>query len=269
MKITTIVVDDEPLARRRLRRLLQDHDDVEVTGEATNGEEAVTKVLEARPDLLFLDVRMPGKDGLQTVRTLHDRLPDDVRPLVVFTTAFEDHAVEAFELDGTDYLVKPVEREHLARALRRVRRIVWQRARHEALDDGEGEGRGAEGGGRSTRPGHAAAEGVGHLAAHRAGKIVRLALEQIACIDIDDTITWAHTPDGRVRLRQGIGELEERLPSPPFFRVSRSALVNLEWIDHLAPMFSGTYSAFLREPVEREVHVSRRRARELRELLGW
>lgn len=115
----------------------------------------------------------------------------------------------------------------------------------------------------------AESEAVGHLAAHRAGKIIRLALDDIACITVEDTITWALTADGRYRLRQGLGQLEKRLICPPFFRASRSAIVNLSWIDHLAPMFSGTYSAFLRDPVKLEVHVSRRRARELRQLLGW
>ena len=98
MSVRVIIVDDEPLARRRLRRLLKVHEDVEVTGEATNGDEAVSAALEAHPDVLFMDVRMPGSDGLQALRKLRDKLPADVMPLVIFTTAYEEHAVEAFEL---------------------------------------------------------------------------------------------------------------------------------------------------------------------------
>ena len=265
MSVRALVVDDEPLARRRLRRLLKDHEDVEVVGEATTGDEAIAAALEAHPDLMFMDVRMPGTDGLQALRGLRDKLTDDVMPLAVFTTAYEDHAVEAFELEGTDYLVKPVGKDELARALQRVRRVLWQRGRGpQPADDSEE---------RDTDAGvdepvvHR--EAVGHLAAHRAGKIIRLALDDIACLTVDDTITWAMTADGKYRLRQGLGQLETRLPCPPFFRVSRAAIINLGWIDHLAPMFSGTYSAFLKEPVSLEVHVSRRRARELRQLLGW
>ncbi len=265
MSVRAIVVDDEPLARRRLRRLLKVHDDVEVVGEATNGDEAVSAALEAHPDVLFMDVRMPGSDGLQALRQLRDKLPADVMPLVIFTTAYEEHAVEAFELEGTDYLVKPVDKSALARALQRVRRGLWHRGRIS-------EPPGAESGETAVKVASgttAADENIGHLAAHRAGKIIRLALEDIACIIVEDTITWALTGDGRFRLRQGLGQLEKRLSCPPFFRVSRSAMVNLSWIDHLAPMFSGTYSAFLREPVSLEIHISRRRARELRQLLGW
>ena len=92
--------------------------DVEVVGEATNGDEAVSVTLEAHPDVLFMDVRMPGSDGLQALRKLRDKLPADVMPLVIFTTAYEEHAVEAFELEGTDYLVKPVDKAALARALK-------------------------------------------------------------------------------------------------------------------------------------------------------
>ena len=269
MSLRVVIVDDEPLARRRLQRLLKVHDDVEVVGEATNGDEAVGVALESRPDALFMDVRMPGSDGLTALRKLREKLPADVLPMVVFTTAYEDHAVEAFELEGTDYLVKPVDKASLARAMQRLRRGDWQRGRA-AAPIGAAEGGGAEvataSGGRETA---ASDEAVGHLAAHRAGKIIRLALADIACIVVEDTITWALTADGKYRLRQGLGELEKRLSCPPFFRASRSAMLNLAWINHLAPMFSGTYSAFLKDPVGLEVHVSRRRARELRQLLGW
>ncbi len=276
MSLLVLIVDDEPLARRRLRRLLKLHDDVDVVGEATNGDEAVRAALEARPDALFMDVRMPGSDGLEALRQLRDKLPADVVPMVVFTTAYEDHAVEAFELEGTDYLVKPIDKASLARAMQRLRRGLWQRGRGpapagagggvnqaEAMVSGEGP---AAGGSLVAGAAHVA---VGHLAAHRAGKIIRLTLEDIACIIVEDTITWALTAEGKYRLRQGLGELEKRLSCPPFFRASRSAVLNLSWIDHLAPMFSGTYSAFLKDPVKIEVHVSRRRARELRQLLGW
>jgi len=267
MSVRAIVVDDEPLARRRLRRLLKMHDDVEVVGEATNGDEAVSVTLEAHPDVLFMDVRMPGSDGLQALRKLRDKLPADVMPLVIFTTAYEEHAVEAFELEGTDYLVKPVDKAALARALQRVRRGLWQRGRISEAAEAES---GDMAGKAAPAPGTTAAdENIGHLAAHRAGKIIRLAIDDIACIIVEDTITWALTEKGKFRLRQGLGELEKRMSCPPFFRVSRSAMVNLSWIDHLAPMFSGTYSAFLREPVSLEIHISRRRARRLRRLLGW
>jgi len=253
MKIRAVVVDDEPLARRRLKRLLQDHSDIEVVGEAGDGDAALAVVLEQRPDLVFLDVRMPGRDGVATLAALHEQIPERVRPQVVFTTAFEEHAVDAFALEATGYLVKPVDREQLLRALRRIRQNVWRPS------------------GEESPPAEPAAvrAATGHLAGHRAGKIVNLALEEIGAVLLEDTITWAYTPQGRFRLKLTLQEAEERLPSPPFVRVSRSAIVNLEWIEHLAPMFSGTYVARLRGAIGLEVGVSRRRARELREMLGW
>jgi len=251
MSIRTLVVDDEPLARRRIRRLLKDHEDVEVVAEAASGDEAVAAALEHRPDLVFLDVRMPGGDGLAVLRELRSKLSEELRPLAVFTTAFEEHAVEAFELAGIDYLVKPVERSQVDRALRRARKVLWQRHRVGQPTVAGGPG------------------GVGFIAAHRAGKILQLDLSEVACLVLEDGIAWAYTPSGRYRLRHGLGNVEERLACPPFFRVSRSAIVNLGWVNHLAPMFSGTFCATLKDPVQMEVHVSRRRARELRKLLGW
>ncbi len=262
MTIRALLVDDEPLARRRLKRLLAEHTDVEVIGEAADGDEAVHNVLELQPDLVFLDVRMPGSTGIEALEEMHRQLPDTVRPLAVFTTAYEEHAVEAFALEGTDYLIKPIDQEQLTRALRRARETLWTR-RGRPADDEE-----AEAPATATAPAPASTVAA-HVAAHRAGKIVNLATEDIGCVAVEDTITWAHTPQGKYRLKAALHEIEERLPSPPFVRVSRSTIINLEWIDHLSPMYSGTYKASLRGAIGLEVHVSRRRARRLRELLGW
>ena len=264
MSIRTLVVDDEPLARRRLKRLLAAHSDVELVGEAADGDEAVRSVLELQPDLVFLDVRMPEKTGIEALEGMHEQLPDAVRPLAVFTTAYEEHAVEAFALEGTDYLIKPIDQEQLTRALRRAREALWNRRGRPAEEDEVS----TEATAKTAAP-EPANKASAHLAAHRAGKIVNLAVEDIGCVAVEDTITWAHTPQGRFRLKAALHEVEERLPSPPFVRVSRSTIVNLEWIDHLSPMYSGTYKASLRGAIDIEVHVSRRRARRLRELLGW
>jgi DNA-binding LytR/AlgR family response regulator len=268
MKITAFVVDDEPLARRRIRRLLDQHPDVEIVGEAAAGEEAVAGVLEKRPDVVFLDVRMPGKDGVEALREIRALLPENLRPVTVFTTAYEEHAAEAFALAGTDYLVKPIERDGLARAMRRVRRALGARGPgDEANTVATGDvvpasARERDGEGASPRA-------AGHIAGHRAGRIVNLVLEDIGCIAVEETITWAHTPQGKFRLRMTLQEAESRLATPPFVRVSRSAIINLDWVDHLSPMFSGTFVAVLRPSIGIEVQVSRRRARVLRDLLGW
>jgi DNA-binding LytR/AlgR family response regulator len=269
--IRALVVDDEPLARQRLIRLLAEHADVEVVAEAGSGAEAVRASLRERPDVVFLDVQMPGQDGLKALRSLHDHLPEDVRPAVVFTTAHEEHAVEAFALEGTDYLLKPVEPQALARALRRVRRQAWG-PRHAGAETAASSpprdtaARAPE----APRPGGPPpAAAVGHVAVKHAGTILRLALEDIACVVVDDTITWAQTATARYDMGVALHEAERRLPSPPFVQVSRSAIVNVAWIDHLSPGDAGTFTAVLRAPLRLEVEVSRRRARELRDLLGF
>ena len=125
-RLRVMIVDDEPRARARLRRLLAPHE-VDVVAEAGTGTEALQRVVEARVDLLFLDIEMPGPSGMDVAEQLQSLLPDEVRPLVVFTTAYSEHAVEAFHVGGTDYLLKPVERDRLAEAMGRVHRAVHAR----------------------------------------------------------------------------------------------------------------------------------------------
>ena len=264
MGIRTLVVDDEPLARSRMKRLLTDHPDVEVIGEAADGTAAVSEVLRLRPDVVFLDVNMPGSTGTECLRAIHAALPEDLWPLAVFTTAYEEHAVEAFALEGTDYLLKPVERDTLARALRRVRKALW-RGSAAPVAPPPPQAAAPPASGPPTHDDRA----IGHLAAHRAGRIVRLALDDVACVVVEDTITFATTAEGRFRLKSSLHEVEARLPSPPFVRISRSAVVQLPWVATIDPLASGTFEVVLRAPVGIRLAVSRRRGRRLRELLGW
>jgi two-component system, LytTR family, response regulator len=260
MTIRALVVDDEPLARSRMRRMLGDHPDVEVVGEAADGAAAHTEALRLRPDVVFLDVQMPGRTGTEALRAIQASLPESLWPLAVFTTAYEEHAVEAFALEGTDYLLKPVERDHLARSLRRVRKALWAR-----------DGAAPTPPPVPAVPASTAAEvppaaEPGHLTAHRAGKLLRLPLAHVALVEVEDTITFAVVGADRHRLAMTLAEAEDRLPAPPFVRISRSAIVNLDWIASLSPVASGTYLAALRAPVARQVQISRRRSKRLLEL---
>lgn len=244
--IRALIVDDESPARARLRRLLEAHSDVTVVGEAADGEEGLRRTLELRPDVVFLDVRMPLAAGTDVAERLATYLPDPLRPAVVFTTAHAEHAVQAFALAGTDYLLKPIERDRLAEALRRVRRQVWSAASPAA-------------------PAAPARPVV--LDGHRGAAITAVPVGSIRYLDVEDGVVFAHTTDGgRTRLGDGLGEIEAELPSPPFLRVSRSAIVHVERVLALHPGPSGTFEAEL-EGGER-VPVSRRRASRLRELLG-
>ncbi len=244
--IRALIVDDEPRARARLRRLLGVHADVEVAGEGRTGDEALSLALSLRPEVIFLDIRMPGSDGVSAAQRLRDNLPEGLRPLVVFTTAYDDRAVDAFALEATDYLVKPIERERLAEALRRVRRVVWSRQ-------------------PTSAPPAPRAE---NLEGHRGGRVFAVSIEDLAAVVVEDTVCFGLREEGRVRLSGSLAELESKLGSAGFLRVSRSALVATAWVEALEPGGSGTYTAVLKAPVGGEVAVSRRRARRIREALS-
>ena len=250
MSLRVVVVDDEPLARKRLRRLLSAHPDIEVVGEAASGDEAVGLCLRERPAVVFLDIHMPGSTGTEALRALRAGWGAEPPPQAVFTTAHREHAVEAFELDGADFLLKPIEAERLAVTLERLRARLAEAAAEPA----------------ESRPD---AERAGFLAAHTGERIVSLAHDEVAYVVVEGSTTWAVTARARHRVRATMSELETRLPSPPFVRVSRSCLVHLAWIEHFEPEDSGTFSARLRSPLGTVLPVSRRRARRLRELLGW
>jgi len=241
--IRAIVVDDEPLGRRRLLRLLADHPDVEVVGEAADGAAARAQVLTLRPDVLFLDVQMPNEDGPTALRRLRETLPDDALPRVVFTTAHAEHALDAFELEALDYLLKPVERAGLARALKRVRRSVAPR----------------------VSPGVAAAAPP-RLLARRGTRTIPLDVDAVAAVVVEDATAWAWTPEGRFRVDGTLQEVVARLPAG-FVQVSRSAVLRPGAVASLRPLASGTFEAKL-TGMEGVIRVSRRRARDLKKRLG-
>ena len=261
--IRTLIVDDEPLARSRMRRLLGPHPDIEVVGEAAAGDEAVARCLELRPQLVFLDVDMPGGTGTEALDRIRRSLPEGLRPLAVFTTAHPEHAVQAFALEGLDYLLKPIEPADLERALQRARQLQWARVPTGIPTPPTAPP-------VSTAPAPSAPPPVsGRLAAHRGGRVLNLDVDDVALIELEDTIAFAWTAQGRHRLAGTLAEVEARLPQPPFVRVSRSAIVQLKWVKHLEPLGAGVWLAKLDAPLEREVRVARRRVKQLRDLLGW
>jgi two-component system LytT family response regulator len=245
--IRVLVVDDEPLARARLCRLLAAHPDVTVIGEAATGDEALARTLALRPDVLFLDIVMPGPSGTEVAARLVSWLSERVRPAIVFTTAHAEHAVAAYALEGLDYLLKPVERDRLAEALRRVRRSLWSAG--------------------TPEPAQPSPPPDVFLTGHHGTALSAVPIGAIRAVEVEDGTAWATTEGGaRTRLGEGLAEIEATLPSPPFLRVSRSALVNTERILKLHPKDSGTWEAELEGGIR--VAVSRRRAPRLRTLLG-
>jgi len=234
MTIRALVVDDEAPARRKLVRLLGQAEDVEVAGEAANGAEAVRAIRERRPDVAFLDVRMPGLDGFGVVR----EVGSDAVPCIVFVTAYDDHAVQAFEVQALDYLLKPVAPSRFQAALERVREALAR-------------GRTADLAARLERA-LASARSPGspwleRLLVPQDDRQVLIAVDRIDRIEAAGNYVQIHTADGRYLLRTPIGTLAARLDPSRFVRISRSDVVRLDAVRELVPWFHGDQRVVLKD----------------------
>jgi two-component system LytT family response regulator len=232
-RLKTIVVDDEPLARRRLRRLLERHPEVVVVAECRNGREGLAAVAEHAPEIVFLDVQMPQMDGLAFL----EALGGDAAPAVVFVTAFDAYAVRAFDHHAVDYLLKPYDEERFDLALRRAcERVRTGRAAN--LDDrvlalvGELAERRRE---------------ASRLAVRTDGKVVFVRVDEIDWIEAESKYVRVHA-GGRTYLhREGIGSVESQLDPRRFMRIHRSTIVNLDRVKELHDWFHGEYVVVLRD----------------------
>lgn len=225
--IRALIVDDEALARERIRTLLAVAHDVSVIGECSGGREAVETILAERPDLMFLDVQMPDLDGFAVL----EAVAGDWMPAVVFVTAYDEYALRAFDVHALDYLLKPIEPERFARALAQVRARLGD-ARDRRLSD------------------------LLDALAHRESPLDRLVIRTRDRVSLlrPSEIDWIEADGKHVRLhvgremhvvRQQLGNLERRLASHGFVRVHRSAIVNADRIRHLEPWFHGEYVILL------------------------
>ena len=249
--LTAVVVDDEPPARARLKRLLAEAGGVEVVGEAASAAEALRVVEASRPDVLLLDVQMPGGDGFTLLPLLQHR------PAIVFTTAYDQYAVQAFEASAVDYLLKPFRLERLAAALERVRDLRQRpedRVKQlEALLDQVG------------RP---APRHLERLTIRLGLRQLILKVEDVLWFGAEDKLVFAATADARHYVNFTLDELEHRLDPARFFRVHRSAIAALDHAVSMRPAFAGTWRLRMDDPARTEVPVARARARQLRERLG-
>ncbi len=233
MKLRVIIVDDEPLARERLRRLLSSDAEVEIVAECADGPSCVKMVEQEHPDLLLLDVQMPGMDGFEVLRALN---PESL-PAVVFVTAFDQHAVRAFEARALDYLLKPPSRARVQEALARTRERLSQKAAHplpqpllDLLADRE-----------------AAVGRVRRFAVRNGERLAFVSTEDIDWVEAAGNYVVLHTGKETHILRETMNALEAQLPADRFLRVSRSAIVNLRRIKEIQAVAPGEHVALLED----------------------
>lgn len=231
MKTRTIVVDDEPLARDRLLKLLRASPEIEVIGEAADGHDAVALIQREKPDLIFLDVQMPELDGFGVLAALKD----DERPATVFVTAYDKFALKAFDVHAVDYLLKPFDRERFQTALRRaLDHLARHRPDeiHEQLSALLNE----------IRP----AQTADRIAVKTDGRIVFVRTSDVDWIEAADNYVSLHVGKDSHLLRETMTAVETRMPRQ-FLRISRSTIVNTERIKELQPLFHGEYAVILRD----------------------
>lgn len=242
--IRTLLIDDEQPARERLKQLLGAHTDVEVIGEAEDGVEAVEKIAALTPDLVLVDIQMPGASGLDVAASL-----GQPRPAVIFCTAFDQYAVEAFELSATDYLLKPVNRARLAAALDRVRAATAPRGRDRALDQLT-----QAKGGSPTR-----------FLARRGARFRVVPMQDVVAFTFVEGVTHVITLTEQLTMQPTLAALARRLDAGTFFQVSRSAIIRLDAVRDAKPFADGTGEITLASGTT--MTVARRRWRALIEKL--
>ena len=233
-RIRALIVDDEPLARERIRTLLASEPDVDVIAEAADGLEAVDAIREHRPDLVFLDVHMPNLDGFEVI----EQIGTDHMPLVIFVTAYDQHALRAFEVQALDYLLKPFDAERFHGTLERARRQI------ESLESGDLSRRlltlvRSLKGDRPAR--------TDRLVVKSGGRLFFLRADEIDWIEAAGNYVRLHVGTDAHLLRETMNSIEARLNPEIFFRIHRSHIVNIERIKELQPWFNGEYVVILRD----------------------
>jgi two-component system, LytTR family, response regulator len=231
-KIKVLVADDEPLARERLTGLLSQEPDIEVVGQARDGEEAITAIHDDTPDLVFLDVQMPQMNGFEVI----EAVGTDKMPLVIFVTAYDQHALKAFQVRALDYLLKPFDRERFKDALQRARKQL------EREENGD-LGRRLLALVKDLRRDQPKSD---RMVVKSGGRLFFLRTEEIDWVEAAGNYVRLHVGPGSHLLRETMNAIEGRLDPEKFFRIHRSRIVNMERIQELQPWLNGEYAVLLR-----------------------
>jgi two-component system LytT family response regulator len=240
--LETLIVDDERLARNELQRLLADHDQVDVVGEASNIEEAEAAIEELKPDLLLLDVQMPGGSGFDLLERL------DAAPHVVFATAYDEYALNAFEVSALDYLVKPIEPDRLEQAIDRVLERAEEADPQAAVSEEE------------PVP---TLTGDDQVFVKDGDRYWFVQLGTVRLFESAGNYTKLYLKSGRPLVYRSLSYLEERLDPDLFFRANRQYIINLQWVEDLEPWFNN--GILVKMKGGKEIEMSRRRSRSFKE----
>jgi two-component system, LytTR family, response regulator len=232
LKIRTLVVDDEPLARERVRSLLESQGGIEVIGECADGLQAIEAIEGKQPELVFLDVQIPEVDGIGVV----ERIGIEKVPVVVFVTAYDQYALQAFEVHAVDYLLKPFDEDRFLKALARARQAV------EARRSGEVNERLFA----LIRDLKAPAGFLERLVVKTSGRLFFLRVDEIDWIESSGNYVALHVGDESHLLRETMGGIEAKLDPARFIRIHRTSIVNIDRIKELQPLFHGEYDVVLR-----------------------
>jgi len=240
MKLRTIIADDEPLARERVRSLLADEPDVEIVSECANGAQTLKATQEHRPDLLFLDVQMPRLTGFEVLESLK---PEQI-PVVIFTTAHDEHAIRAFEVNALDYLLKPCTEARFRKAVQRAREQLSKGAQGPAQLAGLLQ--------------HLRRSPSERIMIRTAERILFIKPEEIDHVEAAGNYVLLHTANERHILRETTASMETRLTPAGFMRISRSVIVNLSRIREVQPVAPNQYSVLLKNGARLDMTCSLR-----------
>lgn len=242
-----LLVDDERLARNELRRLLENFPKINIVGEAANADEATQLIDELQPDLLFLDIQMPGKNGFELLQSLEGHVPE-----VIFTTAYDDYAIKAFEYNALDYLLKPVELQRLSEAVQRVEEELQHHEQDKKNKD----------------------DGTAKMLTEADQVFVKdgekcwfVRLGKVRLFESMGNYVRLHFDDQKPLVLKSLNALEDRLDPKTYFRANRKHIINLSFIDKIEPWFSGGLLVTLRGSGEK-IEISRRQAIRFKELLS-
>jgi DNA-binding LytR/AlgR family response regulator len=248
-----LIVDDERIARKVLREELENLDSIEIIGEAENGEAALSQISSAKPDIVFLDIQMPVMTGFEVL----DRLTSGYLPAIVMVTAYDQHAIRAFEAGAVDYLLKPISQKRLIQAVERAKRIARSPAQAaETLAQLQ-----------ELSPAVAGTPQVRKVVGKLGNEFFLLRLDEILAFQADGDITWIITAKKRYTATQNLKSIEERLRNSPFKRIHRNALVNVEQIRKMGVITSQRWLITLNNG--QEFIASKRQAKNVRDVLNW